>query len=285
MAEEEKKEEKKETDSGSGAGEGAAPPTPPSDDEDDDEGGGGGAPGWLATFADLVTLLMCFFVLLFAMSSTQEESFKELVQSLKSALGVQQVPEAGTREGLSMPMPESPEEEKEKKPEAVDEAGAMVQKEVDQIVSDVRELVMFNQLGGMVKVEGDEMGATITISDVVLFPPGESTMSRDGLEIMRKIANVLAQFNYHIKIAGHTDNAPISTARFPSNWELSANRACEIVRYLAKTGIDPKQMSAEGYAKYRPIATNVTAEGRAQNRRVEILYERRQIANTLSKKL
>ena len=254
--------------------------TAPEDDESEE--GGGGLPGWLATFADMVTLLMCFFVLLFAMSSTQQESFKELVQSLKSALGVQQVPEAGTREGLMMPVPEAPKDApEEKKTEAVDEVGAMVQKEVDEIVSNVKELILFNQLGGMVKVEGDERGATITISDVVLFPPGEATMSREGLNIMKKIAAVLAQFNYHINVAGHTDNTPIHTAKYPSNWELSANRACEVVRFLADAGIDPAQMSAEGYAEYRPIARNTTPESRAQNRRVEIVYERRQIEKTM----
>lgn len=275
------KKEKKESAESSGGGAGQALPAPP-DDDDESEGGGGGAPGWMATFADLVTLLMCFFVLLFAMSSTQQESFKELVQSLKSALGVQQVPEAGTREGLMMPVPEAPEEaSEEKKSEAVDEVGAMVQKEVDEIVSNVRELIMFNQLGGMVKVDGDERGATITISDVILFPPGESTMNQDGLNIMKKIATVLAQFNYHIKIAGHTDNTPIHTAEYPSNWELSANRACEVVRFLADSGIDPAQMSAEGYAEFKPIAQNTTPESRAQNRRVEIVYERRQIEETI----
>lgn len=275
------KKEKKESAESSGGGAGQALPAPP-DDDDESEGGGGGAPGWMATFADLVTLLMCFFVLLFAMSSTQQESFKELVQSLKSALGVQQVPEAGTREGLMMPVPEAPEEaSEEKKSEAVDEVGAMVQKEVDEIVSNVRELIMFNQLGGMVKVDGDERGATITISDVILFPPGESTMNQDGLNIMKKIATVLAQFNYHIKIAGHTDNTPIHTAKYPSNWELSANRACEVVRFLADSGIDPAQMSAEGYAEFKPIAQNTTPESRAQNRRVEIVYERRQIEETI----
>jgi len=242
-----------------------------------------GAPAWMATFADLVTLLMCFFVLLFAMSSTQQESFKELVQSLKSALGVQQVPEAGTREGLIMhKVPtEEDSEDKEDDADAVDEAGGMVQKELDEIVSDVRELIMFNQLGGMVKVEGDEMGAKITISDVLLFPPGEAKMGRGGLRVMKKIANILSQFRYQIQIEGHTDNTPIQTSRFPSNWELSADRACEMVRYLVTQGVNPALMAAVGYSEYRPVATNDTAEGRAQNRRVEIIYERQSISNAL----
>lgn len=241
-----------------------------------------GAPAWMATFADMVTLLMCFFVLLFAMSSTQQESFKELVESLKSALGVQQVPEAGTREGLIMHKIPAEEEKKEDEGDAVDEAGGMVQKELDEIVSDVRELIMFNQLGGMVKVEGDEMGAKITISDVLLFPPGEAKMSRGGLQVMKKIANILSQFRYQIRIEGHTDNTPINTARFPSNWELSADRACEVVRFLITQGINPSLVSAVGFAEFRPVATNDTAEGRAENRRVEVIYERQSILSAIS---
>lgn len=247
-----------------------------------DEGKVEGAPAWMATFADMVTLLMCFFVLLFAMSSTQQESFKELVESLKSALGVQQVPEAGTREGLIMHKIPDDGQKQEEDTDAVDEAGGMVQKELDQIVSDVRELIMFNQLGGMVKVEGDENGAKITISDVLLFPSGEAQMSRGGLRVMKKIANILSQFQYQIRIEGHTDNSPIHTTRFPSNWELSADRACEVVRFLITQGVNPNLMAAVGHAEFRPVATNDTAEGRAENRRVEVIYERQSIIDAFS---
>ncbi len=269
-------DEKKETSAEEGMP--LAPPKAANDDE-----GGGGAPGWMATFADLVTLLMCFFVLLFAMSSTQEESFKELIQSLKSALGVQEVPESGTREGLTMhKIPDANEDQsKEENPEAVDELGGMVQKEVTQIVSDVRDLIMFNQLGGKVNVQESEIGATITISDAVLFPAGESSISNNGLEIMAKVSKVLSQFPYHTKIAGHTDNTPIHTAKHPSNWELSADRACEVVRFLISKGLNPKDLSAEGYAEFRPVGPNKTAQGRAKNRRVEIVYERNNISNSV----
>jgi chemotaxis protein MotB len=253
----------------------ASMPAAPNSDEVEE--GETGAPLWMCTFADMVTLLMCFFVLLFAMSSTQQESFKELIKSLKSALGVQQVPEAGTREGLIMH--KVPNEEIKK--EAIDELGGMVQKEIDNITSEVRELIMFNQLAGQVKVTGDELGATITISDVLLFPAGGAAMTREGIDMIRKIVNILSQFSYHVKIAGHTDNIPIKTTQYASNWELSANRACEVVRILVEQGLDPTLLSAEGYAEYRPIATNDTAAGRGQNRRVEIIYERRAIAQGL----
>ncbi len=258
----------------------------PDNEEDDDDDEGGGAPEWMATFADLVTLLMCFFVLLFAMSSTQQESFKELVQSLQSALGVQQVPEAGTREGLTMQnIPEDDKEEDEKAKKeisAIDELGGMVQKELDNITSEIRELIMFNKLGGMVNVQQNETGAVITISDVVLFPAGKADMSNKGSDIMKQVSKILNQFPYHIKIAGHTDNAPIHTKVYPSNWELSTARACEVVRYLISKGLNPKLISAEGYAEFAPIATNDTKSGKRQNRRVEIVYERKNIISSLN---
>ncbi len=256
--------------------EGLTPPPPVEDDVEP------GAPSWMATFADLVTLLMCFFVLLFAMSTIQEETFKELIQSLKSALGVQQVPETGTREGLIMPTTESDAQKKEDDDRAMDEAGAMVQKEVEDIVSDVKELVMFNKLGGNVKVEENEDGAIITISDVLLFSPGNAAMHQSGTPVMAKIAKVLAQFSYPITVAGHTDNIPISTRQYPSNWELSAVRASDVVRFLISQGVQPSLLSAVGRAEFKPIADNKTAKGRAKNRRVEIVYERGNIAKTIA---
>ncbi|RMF06383.1 MAG: flagellar motor protein [Candidatus Neomarinimicrobiota bacterium] len=238
-------------------------------DQDDDAGGG---EGWLATYGDMMTLLLCFFVLMFAMSETKMDDFAELIASLKSAIGKQNVPEAGTREGLSMLSQEA-----EAKPNAVDELGGMVAAEMDSIESKVEEFVMKNKLGGQVKVKEDGRGAIITISDVILFPPGEADFVTQGEEVLAKVTELLKQFPYHIKIEGHTDNVPIHTEEFPSNWELSANRASKIVRYLIEHGIDPKQLSCEGFAEYRPVASNDTEEGRAKNRRVEIVYERGEI--------
>ncbi|WP_300667701.1 flagellar motor protein MotB [Desulfoluna sp.] len=263
-----------ETGSG-GSEEDAAPAlNPPASIGDDDEGGGG-APQWMCTFSDLVTLLMCFFVLLFAMSTIQEETFKELVQSLRSALGVQQVPETGTREGLVM---NSDSDTHEPKDHAVDELGGMVQKEMEEIVSDVRELIMFNKLGGQVRVEETEDGAVITIADMVIFGPGESRLSENGRIVMEKVAMVLAQFHYPVTVSGHTDAMPMDNRDYASNWELSTGRATSVVRFLISMGIDPTQLKAQGFAHYRPVADNRTPEGRSKNRRVEITYERTYIA-------
>lgn len=248
-------------------------------EEDEDESSGRGTPGWLATFADLVTLLMCFFVLLFAMSTTQQETFKELVDSLRSALGVQSVPETGTREGLTMHAVPS---EKPVDNQKIDELGGMIQKEMDDIVSEVRELVMFNKLGGMVSVAETDVGVVITLSDLLLFDPGGTELTPRGLDIMKKVASILSRFAYHVKIKGFTDAAPISTPEIPSNWELSSLRACSVVRLIVDKGVNPQLISAEGYAQYHPVATNDTQQGRARNRRVEIVYERDSIARAFA---
>jgi len=243
--------------------------------EEEQKGGLIGAPPWMATFADLVTLLMCFFVLLFAMSTTQQETYKELVKSLRSALGAQAVPESGTREGLTMhPVPsEEPSENQQ-----IDELGGMIEKEMEEIVSEVRELVLFNKLGGEVSVTKTEDGVVITLSDLLLFAQGGTRLSAKGHDILRKVAVVLSKLAYHVKIKGHTDSSPISSTSFPSNWELSSARASTVVRLLVDNGVPPQNISAEGYANYHPVATNDTAKGRALNRRVEIVYERDSIA-------
>ncbi len=248
-------------------------------DDDEGGGGGGGSPEWMGTFADLVTLLMCFFVLLFAMSTTQQETFKELVDSLRSALGVAAVPESGTREGLTMhSVPTEAPSEKQ----AIDELGGMIQKEIEEIVSEVRELVMFNKLGGLVNVSESEMGVVITMSDMLLFKPGGTKLSEMGIDVLYKVASVLSQLAYHVKVKGHTDNAFVPDEMYPSSWELSAARASAVVSLLVESGVDPRYISAEGYAQYHPVATNDTERGRARNRRVEIVYERDGIARTFA---
>jgi len=238
----------------------------------------GGAPEWMCTFSDLVTLLMCFFVLMFAMSSTQQETFKEVVDSLRSALGTQAVPEAGRREGLVMHAVPS----KKPKSQQLDELGGMIQKEMNDIVSQVKELVLFNKLGGFVSVTKSDDGVVITMSDMLLFSRGEAVLSDKGYDILKKVAYILSRLAYHVKVKGFTDNVRIQSAKYPSNWELSSARACTVARLLIKQGVNPELISAEGYAQYHPIATNDTEKGRAKNRRVEIVYERDSIARSFA---
>jgi len=252
---------------------------PPEDDfeEDDDGGGDEGAPAWVMTFADLVTLLMVFFILLFAMGTIEEKKWRQIKESLRHALGVETIPEAGIREGLEVRKSELDENAVT----AVDEVGAMVAKEVEQIISEVEEFVFKNELAGQVQVASDERGAVITIADVVLFSPGQARMTPQGKEVIRQTFRLLNQFRYKVKIEGHTDDAPIHTERFPSNWELSASRAAEVARMFVESGFRAEDLSIEGFAQYRPKFPNDSPANRAANRRIEIVYQRGSIENRM----
>ena len=251
----------------------------PEEEEDEDEHEcPQGAPALVMTFADLVTLLMVFFILLFAMGSIEEEKWRQIKSSLRNALGQEDIPEAGIREGLDIIKSQVLDESTV---HAVDEVGAMVAKEVEEIASEVEEFVFKNKLAGKVEVSSDERGAIITLSDTVMFPPGKSRMTYTGDEIIKQVLEILQQFSYQVKIEGHTDNAPIRTERFPSNWELSASRAAEVARKLVKAGFNPSQLSIEAFAQYRPKVPNDSREGRAANRRIEIVYQRGSIRKNM----
>ncbi len=248
---------------------------PTLDDEELEVEVEGGIAPWVITFADMVTLLMVFFILLFAMGTIEEQKWKQVKESLRSALGSQEIPELGTREGLDIIQDFADKVQIDKSTvHAVDEVGAMVAKEMNEITSEVEEFVYKNKLAGQVEVSQDERGAIITISDVVLFPAGKARMTFKGKETLKEVFDLLKQFNYDVKIEGHTDDTPIRTARFPSNWELSAGRAAEVARMLIDEGFPPEKLSVQGFAQYRPRVPNTSAKNRAINRRIEIVYQR-----------
>jgi len=227
-------------------------------------------PPWVITFADMVTLLMVFFILLFAIGTIEQEKWRQLKESLREALGADAIEEMGTRQGLDIVRTQVDEQTVH----AVDEVGAMVNREMEDIISEVEEFVFKNKLAGEVRVSSDERGAVITISDVVLFPAGSAEMTPKGRTTLRQVFEVLKQFNYNVKVEGHTDNTPIHTLRYPSNWELSASRASEVAHMLIKDGYPPERLSVEGFAEFRPKVPNTSPENRAVNRRIEVVYQR-----------
>lgn len=229
-----------------------------------------GVPPWVITFADMVTLLMVFFIILFAIGTVEQEKWRQLKESLREALGADAIEEMGTRQGLEVIKTQVDE----KTVHAVDEVGAMVNREMEDIISEVEEFVFKNKLAGEVLVSSDERGAVITISDVVLFPAGSADMTPKGRTTLRQVFDVLKQFNYNVKVEGHTDNTPIRTLRYPSNWELSASRAAEVAHMLIDDGFPPERLSVEGFAEFRPKVPNTGPENRAINRRIEVVYQR-----------
>ena len=216
-----------------------------------------GAPHWMATYGDMMTLLLTFFVLMFAMSSIDVEKFEAAAASLAGALGI-----LGTDIGI---------EGDQALPSSVGRA---------EIASDPDMLTSFHEIVAAFQTQALENLASIEISgpgeihitlgSQVLFDPGESDLKPQARQILTSVTNSVKGNVENVYVEGHTDNVPISTLRYPSNWELSAARALSVVRLMADLGIPPERLAAVGHGEHIPLHDNVTAEERAMNRRVEL---------------
>lgn len=242
-----------------------------------DAGGGG---GWLTTYADLMTLLLCFFVMLYAMSDVNEEKFNAVMQQIQAALLGQNG--ATIFDAMSLEndkLEGDPVENTEYADDDLidDEIGS----ELDFILSDVATDVYgavssFLEEQGLssdIQVQIVEEGLLLDIKETVFFDMGEATIKSQSLETLNKLLLLFEKFENEIKIIGHTDNVPINTVKYPSNWELAAARACAIVRYYASESLEPSRFVCTSYGDTQPVADNNTAEGRLQNRRVNFLIQ------------
>ena len=222
--------------------------------------------GWLTTFNDLVTLLMVFFVLVFSTSSIDTSRLKDFSGALQSGFGV-------LRQGRQAPVqvvdsdqpvvpesrPEIRENEEKAQTTAVDAAGI-----------DPRFKALDEMAG--IQVGNCDQGILITLEGQLLFDFGKADLHPHSHPLMGNIAAVIRDGRYPIQIEGHTDNVPIQTRRYPSNWELSTARAVQVLRhFVEREGLAPHRFSAVGYGDARPRFDNTTAEGRTMNRRVEII--------------
>lgn len=214
--------------------------------------------GWMTTFMDLLTILLTFFVLVFSMCSLEAGKIEELQDSLKAVMGVL---ELGERSDYNIGFPIISSDMKNM--ESIHGSGlAELEDELDSL-RDEKD----------VKVKVTKRGVVITMADKVLFDLGVSEINPEAFPLMNKIITVLkANSSFPVRVEGHTDNLPIKTERFPSNWELSIARAVNVVKFFIKDGeILPERMSAAGYGASRPLLPNYTSASRAKNRRVEIL--------------
>ena len=219
---------------------------------------------WLATYSDCVTLLMTFFVLLYAMSSTDEAKMRALSQAFRSVMageGGDSILEYNLYNG-DVPLigGETPTD-------TVD--GENIE---ESMYYQVSKFVKEHELEAAVEIIETEQGVAIQVRESILFETSKSTLREDSKEVLASIAELLSSIDNTIVVEGHTDNRPISTAEFPSNWELSVDRAVNVVKYFVEnTGIDPKRLSATGYGEHHPVVPNDTEENMAKNRRVNIL--------------
>ncbi|MHB9040439.1 MAG: OmpA/MotB family protein [Melioribacteraceae bacterium] len=142
----------------------------------------------------------------------------------------------------------------------------------DKLSEELSKLIIDNNYANSIQLEETERGITVHILDDILFPPGKADINETSKLVLKKLAKVLSTIPNDIRIEGHTDNVPIFTERYPSNWHLSVDRALSTAYYLIKQeNISPDKVSIVGYSEYRPIASNDTPETRAKNRRVDLV--------------
>jgi len=224
-------------------------------------------PEWLATFGDLMSLLLCFFVLLLSMSTMDAKKVKEAIGSLAGALSVL---EGGTQTEISQNRIQ-----KATPIEKTDETAQTVNK-LSQAVAEFRQFTAGGKGPAIVLEEGEE-GFFIRLPADITFKPGSAQITdEDSMLFLKRISLIIKEYlpkNIEIQIKGFTDNTPPPpTSPYADNWELSAARAISVLKIMIKDGVDPKQLSAAAYSEYHPIASNATPEGRAKNRRVEIWF-------------
>jgi len=216
----------------------------------------GGAPGWMVTFGDMMSLLLTFFVMLTSFAYFDERRFIEVSGSLKKALGV--LP------GWKGPV----------QPVKRQQGSGRVEESLKNTLEplNLRRMLETIGLGKEIKVRKVEGGIAVSIPSAVLFERGKAVLKEGAKDVLHKVALLLKEFKgCTIRVEGHTDNIPIRGGRYSSNWELSAARASSVVEFFQEDGIDPKSLLAVGYGETKPIASNATEEGRAKNRRVEVI--------------
>lgn len=209
---------------------------------------------WLISYADFITLLFAFFVVMYAISSVNESKYRILSDSIVDAFG-KDVP----ARPVTVPEPVSKQAEIREEEDMTDVAGAII----DAMGPLVKE--------GKVRITRSRRGVSVEINANVLFAPGSAELEPGSLKALNAVAGILRNQKFNLEITGHTDNVSISNSIYASNWELSAVRASSVARLFAGNGIDPVRLTAVGREASQPVESNDTAEGRARNRRVTLL--------------
>lgn len=224
---------------------------------------------WLLPYADLMTLLLALFIVLFASSTVDAEKLEKLSavfnEVFDSGQGIMD-----SSAPTPVPIPKEAVGEGEENDSYIED-----QRSLEEIQERVDEYIAIHELENQFETKMTDEGLMVTIRDSVLFTPGKAVIKPEYLPIADELADLLV-FDpaRHIVVTGHTDNVPMNSAEFGSNWELSVMRAVNFLKIVVQNeNIDPLLFSAKGYGEYQPIETNKTAEGRSKNRRVEILIQ------------
>ena len=219
---------------------------------------------WLIPYADLLTLLLALFIVLFASSTVDTQKYNAMKEAFNSAFS--------SGSGVVEVDPPAPPTEEENNQEESTKSGS----DLEALKKDIDQYIVENNLSEKLQTKLSKHFLMLTIRDNVLFDSNSAVVKTDARQTIGPLGELLVQYTqYELLIMGHTDNRPIHTAKFPSNWELSSQRALNFMKLLLENPkLDPSHFGAIGYAEYRPIATNASEEGRAKNRRVEIAIKK-----------
>ncbi len=245
---------------------------------------------WLVSYADFITLLFAVFVTMYAMSQTDKKKVEEVAASLRESFGYSNQAAAGQRGVLQSqdikPIPAIKPEMAvipmvNKMPPAGPRQGGMdkgrgkgkaEEKEFREIQSAIEAYLVKHGAQNKVSLGVTRRGLVVSLKEAGFFDSGSAVIKPAGYQLLNTIIEAMTQYSNPLRVEGHTDNVPISTPIFPSNWELSVSRATTVLRYIQKNyDVDPGTLSATGYGEFRPTAENSTAEGRSKNRRVDIV--------------
>jgi len=241
---------------------------------------------WLVTFADMMVLLVAVFIVLFAISSVNTSKAEALRESIDSALsgkilpGGDAIKETGgdnSTEALRSSPPNPSLREAMSRSEEGSQAAADEERELQRLRAQVEAYAAAHGLRDVISATVDRDGLSIRLrTDGLLFDSGSAVLKPEAAPILDKVAGMLRTDNHALRIEGHTDAVPARGSVYPTNWELSTARSSAVVRAFTRRHVAPARMEATGRANLDPVATNATSEGRAENRRVEIVLPRRQ---------
>lgn len=239
--------------------------------EEHEEGGGEGSGmmRWLITYADLITLLLAFFIVLYAMNRTEQIKFSLVAQALAKKFDSNSI--VGSSPGPSIVTGNSGT--------AANRAEKQQLQSLSHLQTKLQQAIDKAGLQNQVAVTSNQRGVEVSLDATTLFKVGSAALSPQANRLMRSLGQVLTTVPNDIEVVGYTDSTPIHTGRYRSNWQLSAMRAANVVYQLSRVPhIKPQRLSLAGFGQYHPVATNGTPAGRAKNRRVNILVLRQDVA-------
>lgn len=232
------------------------------------------APAYMTTWGDMMSLLLCFFILLYSFSSVDAQKFRAIISAFQGMSGILDSGRSIVEEGNMI-------DTASMYSDLIPEDGFGEIQELEMLALKVSELLEEEGFTDQVELGIEDRGLVMRFKDVVLFDLGSDELKEEPKDLLKRLSYILEQVPLPIRIEGHTDNLPINNLRFPSNWELSVARATRVVRFLIEEGsLAPDRLSALGFGEYRPIAPNTSAWERAKNRRVDIVVLRPSLAES-----